>query len=545
LVNDNKKTKSRTKAGGKPGSPSGKWKGARLKKKKSKGTPKKLSVQNVMVMAGEGNAYLDSPVDEMVEPDEALLAQQETDLADLEVKIHEVAVEMAEDPVRLYLREIGQVKLLDSDSEFRLATLIEAQRFLAALRKLKQRKGLIPESSTYHSLLSELSTSWDRLIEDAERVDHELPDPARMIEEMLGLQTSWDVEGPSYLRAYLDNGHWGVDHLWDNLARHAYSVFLCLSLLPMDFSRWLLEFVSVHQALPMQRTLFRNLPPDEELAGEMEAIQVRAQEAKQAIIRANLRLVVSVAKRYLGRGISFLDLIQEGNMGLLRAVGKFDPRRGFKFSTYATWWIRQSINRSIAEQARTIRIPVHLFESISRILRAQRHLTQVLGRDPSNEELALEVGYLSAADVQLILRAHSENTSLPPEIQRRLETATQKVDRVLRSAEEPVSLEGPVGDEDSSSLGDFIEDEDAPSPMDTAARDMLREQMRHALAGLSEREREVLELRFGLKDGREHTLEEVSRYFEVTRERIRQIEAKALRKLRHPARSRELRDYLG
>ncbi len=277
----------------------------------------------------------------------------------------------------------------------------------------------------------------------------------------------------------------------------------------------------------------------------MDLVHIRAVDANQALIRANLRLVVSVAKRYLGRGISFLDLIQEGNMGLLRAIGKFDPRRGFKFSTYATWWIRQSINRSIAEQARTIRIPVHLFESISRILRAQRHLTQVLGRDPNNEELALEVGYLSAADVQEVLRAHAEGKAVIPEIQQRLDIASQKIHRVLRSAEEPVSLEGPVGDEDSSTLGDFIEDEDAPSPMDAAAKEMLREQVQHALASLSEREREVLELRFGLKDGKEHTLEEVSRYFDVTRERIRQIEAKALRKLRHPARSRELRDYLG
>jgi RNA polymerase primary sigma factor len=186
-----------------------------------------------------------------------------------------------------------------------------------------------------------------------------------------------------------------------------------------------------------------------------------------------------------------------------------------------------------------------LFESISRILRAQRHLTQVLGRDPSKAELALEIGYLSAADVQMILRAHAEGKPLKPELQHRFDIATQKVTRVLRSAEEPISLEGPVGDEDSSSLGDFIEDEDAPSPIDAAAREMLREQVQRALESLSDREREVLELRFGLRDGKEHTLEEVSHYFNVTRERVRQIEAKALRKMRHPARSHDLRDYLG
>jgi RNA polymerase primary sigma factor len=423
--------------------------------------------------------------------------------------------------------------------------LIEADRLIATMRRLKQRKGLTVESSIYHSLLSEMSTSWDRLIEDTERLDHDLPDLALLIAEAQSLHAGWEFDSPSYLRAYLDNGHWGVDHLWDDLARHAFSLFLSLYLFPFKYAEWLLDYVRAHHAPPVQRTLYRNLPSDEDLLSELDAAHARAVEANQSLIRANLRLVVSVAKRYLGRGISFLDLIQEGNMGLLRAVGKFDPRRGFKFSTYATWWIRQSINRSIAEQARTIRIPVHLFESITRILRAQRHLTQVLGRDPSNEELALEVGYLSAAEVQTILRSHSEGKQLSPELQNRLEAATQKVDRVLRSAEEPVSLEGPVGDEESSSLGDFIEDEDAPSPMDAAAREMLREQIQHALSGLSEREREVLELRFGLKDGKEHTLEEVSRYFDVTRERIRQIEAKALRKLRHPTRSRELRDYLG
>ncbi len=516
------------------------------KKQKTANEHMPLSVNDVIALVRDRDLPFDLNADEIAEADESLLAQPQEDLEVLALRSTEIAAELAEDPVRLYLLEIGLVNLLDSDREFRLATFIEADRLIGRLRKLKQRKGVTLECSIYHSLLSEMSISWDRLIEDTERLDHNPPDLALIIAEAQSLHAGWEFSSPSYLRAYLDNGHWGVDHLWDNLARHAYSLFLSLFLFPFKFAKWLLDYMQTHDSLPMQRTLYRNLPSDEELAGEMDSAHARAVEARQAIIRANLRLVVSVAKRYLGRGISFLDLIQEGNLGLLRAVGKFDPRRGFKFSTYATWWIRQSINRSIAEQARTIRIPVHLFESISRILRAQRQLTQVLGRDPSNQELALEVGYLSTADVQVILRAHSENEPLPLELQSRLDSATQKVNRVLRSAEEPVSLEGPLGgDENSSSLGDFIEDEDAPSPMDAASREMLREQVQHALAGLSEREREVLELRFGLKDGKDHTLEEVSRYFDVTRERIRQIEAKALRKLRHPARSRELREYLG
>jgi RNA polymerase primary sigma factor len=486
--------------------------------------------------------------DEVADPDINMLAQQENEFIEddvISIKNPEVAAELSEDPVRLYLREIGQVKLLDADSEFRLATIIEASRFVGMLRRRPATKGLTFECSMYHDVLAEMSTAWERLLEDAERLHYELPDPGLILTEAQTLHEGWQSDAPSYLRAYLDNGHWGIDQLWDNLARNVYAVFLSLYLFPLKYAEWLLKYLNQNQRLPNQKTLIRNLPSDGSLLEEIDAAQMRAVDANQALIRANLRLVVSVAKRYLGRGISFLDLIQEGNMGLLRAVGKFDPRRGFKFSTYATWWIRQSINRSIAEQARTIRIPVHLFESITRILRSQRALIQELGRDPTTEELALEVGYLPASDVQAILRAHSEERPLPPDLQHRLDIATQKIDRVLRSAEEPVSIDGPVGDEESSSLGEFLEDEDAPSPIEAAARQMLREQVQRALTSLSDREREVLELRFGLKDGKDHTLEEVSRYFDVTRERIRQIEAKALRKLRHPSRSRQLRDYLG
>lgn len=524
----------------------------------------RLQKLNIQIVAADGEP-IDEPLDALGLLDSLSEEYDPNEDSDY-------LVETEDDPVHTYLKEIGQVPLLTPEQEIWLATQMAAARLSDRLNQdaaagnghaaepiIGRRKSAANPSEGDDSSYSDqvraramtinyvnLLENWQSVRESSRYLEVAPPDLVLLADEAEQLRKNWQRDGRSYVRSYLNDGNWGLDEAWTDLAECVFNLLTALYLLPNELRQQLVEYYKANGSLPTA-DIFESWLADGDISLKYNEFMVHnlAEEAKSNLTRANLRLVVSVAKRYMGRGIHLLDLVQEGNVGLLRAVEKFDHAKGFKFSTYATWWIRQAVSRAIADQARTIRIPVHMYETINKIIKVQRELVQRLGHEPSTEELALELDYLLPEESQAIKDSLSYNLPVDPTLERKWRQAVSKIRDIQRIAMDPMSLETPVGNnDDATELGDFLADDTVVEPGDAASRELLREQIKNVLAFLSDREREVLEMRFGLNDGKDHTLEEVGKSFGVTRERIRQIEAKALRKLRHPSRSKTLRDYL-
>jgi RNA polymerase primary sigma factor len=424
--------------------------------------------------------------------------------------------DVMDDPVRMYLREIGNVSLLNAAEEKVLASKMEQDKHIKNIKNdWLARYGTTPSATDIMLTVLEQLCQSATLIDSVEN-ELDMTPAASLVERISDPRFRAAVDNaidPQLIGTIADI----VNEERATIGRDIIELSLNSKLLPPG----ILEAIEGKTAAEVSAILSE---PDfimhlqfkeKEFAAHLKMIAHEAARASSHLTEANLRLVVSVAKKYIGRGMSLLDLTQEGNIGLIRAVEKFDYRKGYKFSTYATWWIRQAITRSIADQARTIRIPVHMVETINKLLRISRRLVQEHGREPTSDEIG-----------------------------KGMEVTPEKVREIIKVSQEPVSLETPIGEEENSHLGDFIEDSSALPPPDAASHQLLKEQIDDVLFTLNDRERRVLQLRFGLEDGRSRTLEEVGREFGVTRERIRQIEAKALRKLRHPSRSKKLKDYL-